>query len=96
MQTTHASHSGSFNVLCFDLGDSADAIDRYTVVNLDDIVRYSPHGSIYGGWAASANPFYPLGFGQHTEAMLGEQLGEEILFDQLPEDVQRFVAQDFA
>lgn len=86
-------NSSKFNVTCFDNG--GETADRYTIVNIDDLERITADGAIYGALSASEDPFHPLGIGQHTSAMMGEHLGQEIDFDALPEDVQRFVAQNF-
>ncbi len=80
------------NIRCYDNG--GESVDRYTILDINDHWRITPEGTIYGAWACSDNPFHPLGFGQHTSAMSGAHLGTEVDFDQLPEDVQRFVLQD--
>lgn len=81
------------NIRVFD--NEGDSFDRYTIVNINDHERMTPDGAIYGALGASENPFSPMGFGQHTSAMVGEHLGKEITFDDLPEDVQKFVIQSF-
>ncbi len=86
------STNSKFNLKCYDAGE--EVVDRYTIIHIDDMIRMTADGALYSAWAASANPFHPLGFGQHTEAMIGNHLGQEVEFSQLPEDVQRFVAQD--
>ncbi len=81
------------NIRVFD--NEGESFDRYTIVNINDHERMTPDGAIYGALGASENPFSPMGFGQHTSAMVGEHLGKEISFDELPEDVQKFVVQSF-
>lgn len=81
------------NIRCYDNG--GESVDRYTVLDLNDIWSTTPDGPIYGAWACSDNPFHPLGFGQHTSSMDGLHLGKKVDFDQLPEDVKQFVLQDF-
>jgi hypothetical protein len=79
---------------CYDSGDEYP--DRYTVIDLKEIEKITDDGTIYAAWSASSNPFHPLGIGCHTEAMRGEHLGKIIEFSDLPDDVQRFVKQDFS
>ena len=52
-------------------------IDRYTVIFND--------GS---AWGASENPGHPQGFGQFTEAIPGQHLGDVITFGDLPAAVK--------
>lgn len=81
------------NIRVFD--NEGESFDRYTIVNINDHERMTPDGAIYGALGASENPFSPMGFGQNTSAMIAEHLGKEITFDDLPEDVQKFVIQSF-
>jgi hypothetical protein len=82
------------NIRCYDNG--GESYDRYTIVNIDDLERITPDGAIYSALSASEEPFNALGVGQHTSAMIGEHLGKEISFDELPEDVQLLVVQNFS
>jgi hypothetical protein len=85
-------NNSKLNITCYDNG--GETADRYTIVNIDDLEHITADGAIYGALSASEHPFHPLGFGQHTSAMMGEHLGQEIAFETLPEEVQRFVAQN--
>lgn len=71
------------------------SFDRYTVVFMDEVERTTVDGKLYAALAMSAFPFHPQGFGQHTSAMPGKHLGRRIKFDDLPQDCQKCVAQDF-
>lgn len=80
---------------CYDNGGKT--ADRYTIIPPrwagDDYREHAP-----GCWlalAASAEPFHPQGFGQHTAAMPGPHLGRRIHWDTLPADVQRLARQSF-
>lgn len=85
---------------CFD-DDSGEAIDRYTVVICGlQTVDGVPYATFLG---ASANPFHPQGIGQHSHEIpvsdyhvsQYSHLGKRVTFTDLPEDVQKFVAQEF-
>lgn len=64
--------------------------DRYTVVYDAIGDRQGNHYAL----ALSANPFHPLGFGQHCTAQPGDHLGKKISFAALPADCQTLVKQD--
>ena len=81
----------------FDAGPDGP-VDRYTIAfkgwrdaSSRDYVMVYPY------LAASAHPFHPQGFGQHGESrhfLTGRHLGKRIRFEDLPEQVQRFVLQN--
>ena len=53
----------------------------------------------YGYWnryslSASANPFNPQGIGMHVECHEDADIGKRIPFEELPDDVQKFVLSD--
>jgi hypothetical protein len=83
----------AFNIKCYDNGGKS--FDQYTVVYLD--YPQDKHGVKYfDAVAMSANPFHPQGFGQHTLAQIGEHLGKEIYYNDLPPDCQKLVWQDLS
>lgn len=65
--------------------------DRFTVVYLDQPERATGTFACVG---MNEAPFHPLGFGQHSTAMLGKHLGRRILLSSLPADCQELVQQD--
>ncbi len=70
-------------------------VDRYTIAFKG--WRLAGHGMVYPYLAANDAPFHPLGFGQHGESrtfLTGRHLGRRIRFDDLPDQVQRFVLQN--
>ena len=70
--------------------------DRYTIIPPRWAREYRDQRP--GAWqalAASADPFAPQGFGQHTSAMPGTHLGKRICWDALPDDVQQFARDNF-
>lgn len=73
--------------------NGGESFDQYTVV----FTKKSNAGNfMYVGM--SENPFSPQGFGQHGETQYpngGKHLGKRIKFDQLPEDCQKLVIQDY-
>lgn len=78
----------------FDTGPDG-AVDRYTIAFKG--WRLPRFGMTYPYLAASAQPFHPQGFGQHGESrhfLTGRHLGKRIRFEDLPEQVQRFVLQN--
>lgn len=93
-------------VMCFDYGEDG-TFDRYTVIEFDHPVsKRHPYTWAYIGM--SGNPFHPQGFGQHGEIqnylMRGDfdnsngkwgHLGTQVNFSSLPDDVKKYVAQDF-
>ena len=77
----------------FDAGPDG-AADRYTIAFKGWRGR---DGMAYPYLAASEAPFHPQGFGQHGESrtfLTGRHLGRRIRFEDLPEQVQRFVLQN--
>lgn len=77
-------------VRCYDNGGAS--ADRYTVVYLDQ--PETRFRDVFAAVGMSADPFHPLGIGQHCTAMDGPHLGKRIPFDQLPADCQKLVYQD--
>lgn len=65
--------------------------DRYTVVYMD--MDLEPSG-LYQAVGMSAQPFHPMGFGQHTSAEPGMHLGKRIKLTDLPLDCQKLVLKD--
>jgi hypothetical protein len=74
---------------CYDLPEQ---LDRYTIVDLN---QFSARNGLYGAFSASKDPFYPTGIGQHTEVEIGEHLGKEVNFNDLPAAVRKAVIQNF-
>ena len=79
----------------FDTGHDGP-MDRYTVA----FKGYRPyHGQIvYPYIASSDHPFHPQGFGQHGEShqfMTGKGLGKRVSFESIPDDVKRFILDQF-
>lgn len=78
----------------FDTGPDGP-VDRYTIAFRgwrDHVV-----GMLYPYLSSSDSPFHPQGFGQHGESrwfLTGRHLGKRIRFEDLPEQVQRFVLQN--
>ena len=60
-------------------------IDRYLVV-FDE-----RNGDYYVGLSLSASPGSPQGVSSFSDVLLGEHLGKEISFEDLPEDVREHV-----
>lgn len=92
------------NIKIYDNG--GQTYDRYTVVYMDQVERPAYIGKDYLGkpcyidkayacLGMSAEPFHPLGFGQHSSAMVGPHLGRRLAWKNLPVDCQRAVLQDF-
>ena len=84
-------------IRCYDNG--GESFDRYTVVFTG---RYRKKtGGEFWDLGMSANPFHPQGFGQHGSNR--EQidwptyghLGKKIKFQDLPEDCQKLVMDDY-
>lgn len=81
---------------CYDAGPQC--ADRYTVIPARWVRGWSRRvlgGLLWEAIAASAQPFHPQGFGQHTEATAGPHLGARVPFESLPADVQTFARQSF-
>ena len=82
-------------IRCYDNG--GETLDRYTVVYTG---RYRGDG-----WfqyiSMNSSPFHPQGIGQHGEHPTQidrpsyGHLGKKITFDDLPEDCQKLVMQDY-
>lgn len=64
--------------------------DRYTAVFTDDESRFP----LYDCVGFSSNPFHPLGFCQHSDAMLGPHLGKRVSFASLPVEVQTMLREE--
>lgn len=81
----------------FDTGPDGP-VDRYTIAFKgfrDSSSR--DRDLVYPYLAANDAPFHPLGFGQHGESrtfLTGRHLGRRTRFEDLPEQVQRFVLQN--
>ena len=92
-------------IRCYDNGNRPDGgtIDRYTVVYTGRYRHKTGGSQWYVGMSAA--PFHPQGFGQHGEypGHLGPaidrpsygHLGKKIKFQDLPEDCQKLVLQDY-
>src|ERR1700679_3657919 len=83
---------------CFD--NNGKTFDRYTILPprwaKDEFYNEHLYGhGLFNAIGASANPFHPQGFGQHTSARPGPHLGKRVPFDSLPPDVQQFARQSF-
>jgi len=78
------------NIRCYD--NKGMTFDRYTVIYLDQ----PEYAGLYAAVGMSADPFSPLGFCQHTSAMDGPHLGDEIQFSDLPADCQKFILRDLS
>jgi len=75
-------------IRCFD--NWGETADRYTVIYLE-----LPEGrGEFQCVGMSSYPFHPQGVGLHGSALPGPHLGDEIEFEQLPEDCRRLVLQD--
>ena len=78
----------------YDAGNTV--ADRYTII----FVNRKTRGPLREALASSANPFHPQGFGQHVECLLPDRyyryrLGKRLTLDDLPEQVQQFVKDNF-
>ena len=69
------------------------SLDRYTVVFLE---CPGSRPGLYVCLAMSGDPFWPQGFCQHSEALIGSHLGKPIAFEELPADCQKATLQDLA
>lgn len=79
---------------CYDNGGKT--ADRYTVMPPRSAWRmYRADRGTWDAIGASAEPFHPQGFGQHTTAQPGRHLGRRVPLESLPADVQRFAKQSF-
>jgi len=85
-------------VRCYDNGGKT--CDRYTVVFTGHYTHKTNRSFWYLGM--SANPFHPLGVGQHGESNYQpidrptySHLGKKIKFNDLPEDCKKCVIQDY-
>lgn len=93
---------------CYDNGGKT--LDRYTIVPPRWAKEYRERSTYrnaagelvgtgdprcFSAIAASADPFYALGFGQYVSAMPGRHLGKRVRWDELPTDVQRFAREAF-
>ena len=78
----------------YDAGNTV--ADRYTII----FVNRKTRGPLREVLASSANPFRPQGFGQHIERAPPDRynryhLGKRLTLDDLPEQVQQFVKDNF-
>jgi len=85
-------------IRCYDNGGRS--IDRYTVIFTGHYTHKTGHAFWY--LAMNSEPFHPLGFGQHGESNYTpidrprySHLGKKIKFEDLPEDCQKLVKQDY-
>lgn len=74
-------------IKCYDAGKKV--ADRYTVVFMD---RPERTGKLYEALSMSAEPFHPLGIGQHCSAAMGGHLGLRITLNSMPKGCQLLVA----
>ena len=73
----------------YDMGESM--ADRYTVAFRGYRVRGR---MVYPYLACDANPFHPMGFGQHGESNIfisGREIGKRVTFDAMSDQVKRFI-----
>lgn len=92
-------------IRCYDNG--GESFDRYTVLFTGNYRRYKTwelektRPRYYAYVAMSTNPFHPQGFGQHMDSdhlidrPKYSHLGKKIKFEDLPEDCQKLVLQDY-
>ena len=78
----------------YDAGNTV--ADRYIII----LVNRKTRGPLREALASSADPFHPLGFGQHIECAPPDRynryhLGRRLTLDDLPEPVQQFVKDKF-
>ena len=85
-------------IRCYD--NNGESFDRYTVVFTGRYRKSHDEGFLYLGM--SSDPFHPQGFGQHGETQnqpcdrpVYSHLGKKIKFQDLPEDCQKAVLQDY-
>ena len=69
-------------------------MDRYTVV-YDELATTIPDETKLVSLGMDDRPFHPSGFCQHGEAVVGDHLGQEIDFFDLPFPCQFAVMRDF-
>lgn len=93
MMTAKGNTVREVNLRCYDNG--GQTVDRYTILPSRHAHAYRERNGLWVALAASAEPFHPQGFGQHTAAAPGRHLGKRIAFTSLPPDVQRFARQSF-
>lgn len=76
-------------IAVYDSGDKT--IDRYGVY-FNVIANPRGHKEVFG---MSSNPTHPQGFGQWSAGQTGRHNGKSITFDQLPEECQRAIDNQF-
>ena len=71
--------------------NNGESLDRYTVV-FDEEVMVPSKGKLNMGLALSEDSTHPQkGVSMFVECLPGEHLGNEIRFEELPEDIQLHV-----
>lgn len=85
-------------IRCYDNG--GETADRYTVVYTGNYTHKTNRSFWYVGMSGS--PFHPLGIGIHGDSEFRpidrptySHLGKKIKFQDLPEDCQKLVMQDY-
>ena len=84
-------------IRCYDNG--GETYDRYTVVYTGNYACKTGGSHWYVGM--SGKPFHPQGYGMHGESDIQidypsyKHLGKKISYEQLPEDCQQLVLQDY-
>lgn len=66
--------------------NNGETFDRYTVV-----VNIKANEQMYECLGLSDNPESPQGFSQWSSCMIGNHLGKEICFDELPKHIQEHI-----
>lgn len=75
-------------------GTDKETLDRFSVFFR---AKRDSRGRLYYPYIeSSCHPFAPQGFGQHgeTECEGGPHLGKRVAFEDVPEDVQKFIMQN--
>ncbi len=78
---------------CYDNGGKT--ADRYTILPPRYAAQHRERSGLWEAIGASAYPFAPQGFGQHTSATPGPHLGKRVAWSDLPVDVQTFARFSF-
>lgn len=69
--------------------------DRFTAVWINRPYSTNKGDKLRECLGMSERPFSPLGFCMYGGAMLGRHLGKKITFEQLPDDCQKAIINDF-
>lgn len=80
---------------CYDSGDKF--VDRYTLMppRWAHEYRQVHDRRLFQCLGASASPFHPQGFGQHSSGLPGHHLGKRVHWNDLPEDVRKLAMQSY-